>query len=256
MAEAALRLDGLAVGRDGKAVVSGIDLALPRGGFLAIVGENGSGKSTLLLTLARLLPPVAGSVQMGGNDLATLDRRTLARTVALVPQTSAPVFGFTVREAVLAGRFAHSPGVVETAEDHEAAESAMRQTDCLHLADKRLDEVSGGEAQRVAIARALAQEPQVVLLDEPTTHLDWRHQRVVGRLAVEASRNGTTVVAAVHDVGWALDYAEEALVLHGGKVLAHGPAATALSAENLAQAYGVPVLTTDTPYGPRPVVEP
>ncbi|MBX3111892.1 MAG: ABC transporter ATP-binding protein [Fimbriimonadaceae bacterium] len=256
MPDYAVEVSGLAVGRNGRACVSGVSFALAKGRFLAVVGENGSGKSTLLFTLARQLPPLAGTVVVDGRDIAAYDRRALARVVALVPQVSPPSFGFTVREAVLAGRFAHSPGVIETEQDHEVARRAMEQTDCLHLAEKRLDQVSGGEAQRVAVARALAQEPRVLLLDEPTTHLDWRHQRAVGRLARAAVSQGIAVVAAVHDVGWALDYADDALVLGQGAVLAYGPASTALAAPVLEQAYGVPVMTTDTPYGPRPVVAP
>lgn len=247
---------GLAVGRAGVAVVSGINLAVPAGEFLAVVGENGSGKSTLLATLARQLAPVAGQLLVGGRDVGGYDFRAYARVVALVPQVSAQALGFTVREAVLAGRFAHSSGIVETDADYEAATRVMKQTDCLHLADARLDQVSGGEAQRVALARALAQEPSVLLLDEPTTHLDWRHQREIGRLAKEACASGIAVVAAVHDVGWALDYASSALVLCQGQLLAQGPVAQSLNADTLSQAYGLDVQMIATPGGPRPFTQP
>lgn len=256
LAEAAVQAEGLSVGRQGRTVVTGIGFRLDPGAFLAVVGENGSGKSTLLLTLAGVIPSLEGTIRVAGRELADYSRRELARTVAYVPQTIAAAFGFTVREAVLAGRFAHSTGVVETDEDHAIAERAMRDTDCLHLADKQLDAVSGGEAQRVTLARALAQEPRVLLLDEPTTHLDWRHQREVGRLARQACGRGIAVLAAVHDVGWSLDYATEAIVLADGRVLAYGQIDKALSAENLGQAYGVPIQMVGTPYGSRPVTPP
>lgn len=236
---ASIQARGLACGYQDRTVLTDVSFEARSGEVVALLGPNGSGKSTLLKTLAKSLPPLAGEVSIEGQNLATIGYRELARRLAFVPQAEAHVFAFTVREVVLMGRLPHSDRLRETAEDQEAATDAMSAADCLHLADRPVTELSGGEGQRVLIARALAQQTRLLLLDEPTSHLDVAHQVTVGQLLRQLALTGYAVLVAVHDLNWASTFADRGVLLHDGTLVLDAPMEAILEDSALEKAYGV-----------------
>jgi iron complex transport system ATP-binding protein len=205
--------------------VRDVTLAVGRGEMLAIAGPNGSGKSTLLGLLSGVRRPHAGTVRLAGREVHAYGRRALARTVAVVPQETAVVFPYTVSEMVLMGRAPHLGGLgLESRHDLAVAERAMERTGVLELAARPLGELSGGERQRVIVARALAQEPALLLLDEPTTFLDLRHAIEILELIADLNRReGLTVVAVLHDLTVAAMYFERLAFLREGRLVIEGP---------------------------------
>ncbi|HWP67604.1 MAG TPA: ABC transporter ATP-binding protein [Candidatus Limnocylindria bacterium] len=239
-----------------RTVVADVDLALAPGELVAVLGPNGSGKSTLLRLLAGLAVPRAGAVRLDGRDLRTLDRRTVARRLALVPQDPRVDYPFTALEVTLMGRAPHQRGLgLPSPRDLAIAEQALRCVDAASLAARPLDRLSGGERQRVFLARALAQQPEVLLLDEPVTHLDVRHQLDVHALLCRLCRERQLAcVTVVHDLNLALSYCDRALVLSAGRVAAQGPPAVALDAACVAAVFGVQMLTVAHPQTGAPVL--
>lgn len=224
-------------------VIHGLDFALHPGEVVALLGPNGSGKSTLLRGLARLLRPSAGVVELDGRSLAAWPAARFARRVALLAQTHEAVEDLTVRELVAMGRHPHQGFLALTsAADRAAIEAALAQTDLTPLADRRVRELSGGEAQRAWFALALAQQPDFLLLDEPTAYLDLAHQLTVLELVrrLNAAR-GLTVAMALHDLGQAARYADRLVVLKDGRVLADGAPADVLTPDIIGSAFGVAV---------------
>ncbi|WP_052850127.1 ABC transporter ATP-binding protein [Streptomyces avicenniae] len=239
----------LDVGHAGRPVLGGVDLTLRAGAVSVLVGPNGCGKSTLLRTVAGLLPPIGGTVTVDGVAPGTLTRRVLSQRLAFLPQSSLTPAGVTVRELVRHGRYAHR-GVFgrHTAEDTEAVGWALDVTDAAPLADRRLDELSGGERQRAWLATVLAQRAGVLLLDEPTTFLDLRHQfevlDVVKRLATE---HGIACGVVLHDLTQAAAYADEVLVTAHGRVVATGAPEDVLTPEVIDAAFGIEVSVVRDP---------
>lgn len=229
----------LACGYDDRPVLTGVGLALHPGSSVALLGPNGAGKSTLLKTLVRLERPLGGDIRILGERVERMSFRDLARRVAYVPQEEHPAFDFSALQVVLLGRMPHSDGLFETLEDYDAARRAMQSADCDDLADRYLRELSGGERQRVLIARALAQEAPVLLLDEPTSHLDVAHQVQVAALLRRLASEGYAVLAAVHDLNWATAWATEAVLVHRGQADRQAPLAQVLASDDLEAAYGV-----------------
>ena len=227
----------------GPEVVRGVSLAVATGEMLAIAGPNGSGKSTLLALLSGVRAPTAGRVVLDGHDLRALDRRVLARTTAVVPQDATIAFPYTVAEIVLMGRAAHRrPLGIESAHDVAVAERAMARTGVLALAARPITALSGGERQRVVIARALAQEPSILLLDEPTTHLDLRHAVEILDLVAELNaRDGVAVVAVLHDLTSAALWFRRLVFLADGQIAADGPPATVVDPATIRAVYGAEV---------------
>ena len=227
------------------------------GELVALVGPNGAGKSTLLRLAAGLLVPSAGRVRVGGLDAPTAPRRALARVCALVPQEPRAPWPFTVREAVMMGRAPHQ-GLLAVAGpfDRGAVQGALEACDLVALADRRLDALSGGERRRVFFARALAQEPRVLLLDEPTAFLDLAHQVAAMEMARVAARGGLCVVAVLHDLNLAGESADRIVVLSRGRVVADGPPREVLSAERVSEVWGVPVWRGENGTTGAPVVLP
>jgi iron complex transport system ATP-binding protein len=205
-------------------VLRDVSLAVSRGAMLALAGPNGSGKSTLLALLAGTRRAGYGAVAVHGRAIADYQRRALARLVAVVPQDTTVTFPYTVTEMVLMGRAPHRPPLgLEGPRDVAIAEQAMHETGILHLAARRVNELSGGERQRVVVARALAQEPAILLLDEPTTHLDIRHAIEILDLVAAVNRSrGVTVVAVLHDLTSAALYFERIAFLRDGALVADG----------------------------------
>jgi iron complex transport system ATP-binding protein len=223
----ALQAESLALRLGGRRVVDGVSLALHPGQWAAIVGPNGAGKSTLLSLLAGLRAPEEGGVALEGRPLSGWSARERALRLAWMSQQGEADGEIAALDVVRLGRLPHHGlfGAV-TAQDEAAVDAAMRETECSAFADRRLNELSGGERQRVLLARALAVGARVLLLDEPTTHLDAPHQRALLRSLVARARAGAAVAAVLHDLTLALG-ADRLVVLAGGRIRADGPPADA-----------------------------
>ena len=232
-------------------VLNEVTLSIPRGTVTAVIGPNGSGKSTLLRTLARLLRPETGSVLLDGAAIARMSPGQVARQIATLPQSPGAVPGMTVQELVEQGRYPHTgPLRMLSDRDHAAVERALELTSSGRFRHRLLDSLSGGERQRVWIALALAQEPRILLLDEPTTFLDINHQIQVLNLIHALNREyGLTVVMALHDLNHASQYAERLVVLHGGRIVEEGPPTAVVREDVLASVFNVQAHISVSPIG-------
>ena len=230
---------GLEAGYGARRVLRGVDLVLGAGGLIALVGPNGAGKSTLLRALAGLIRPTAGRVTLDGVEVHAISRAALASRVAVVPQAFDTLFPFTVREIVALGRSARLGLFARpTRMDEEAVERAIADQDLSRLSGRRIDSLSGGERPRVVLAMALAQETGVLLLDEPTAHLDPSHQReVLLRVGELARTRGVVGLAVLHDLNLAA-LADRVIVLDDGSVAADGPPEVALAADVINGVFG------------------
>jgi len=225
------------------------------GEILGVIGPNASGKTTLVRLASGLLAPAAGRIALEGTPLAALGRAAVATRVAVVPQDVPRGFPYTVEELVLMGRFPHAPGrFFETHEDRRVAEEAMAMTGVEGLKAEPLERLSGGERQRVLLARALAQRPRLLVLDEPTAHLDLRHQVECVRLLRRLNRDGLTAVLVTHDLGLAGEVCDRILLLEAGRAVGLGPPEAVLDAALLESVYGCPVEVTKHPGSGRPAV--
>jgi iron complex transport system ATP-binding protein len=252
----AIKVAELSVDLDRVPVLHAVSCAVASGGWLALIGPNGAGKTTLLRAVAGLLPH-RGAILLDGSDIGALRGRRRARLIAYVPQAPVLPPDMTVREYVLLGRTPHlgylgSP----SRHDRETATAAAERLDVARFADRRLGSLSGGERQRAVLARALAQEPGVLLLDEPTSDLDIGHQQQVLELVDDLRRSrGVTVLSTLHDLTQAGQYAGELVLLHAGRIEASGAAAAVLTEDVIARVYAARV-TVGTDPGGRPVVTP
>ena len=224
-------------------VLNEVSFTAAAGDVVCILGPNGSGKTTLLRCLLGRLHPQSGKIFLDGKDLRRYSARGLARLMAYVPQVASSAFEFTVRELVLMGRFAHTgPMGLASQQDMAVADQAMKMTDTEHFGDRMLSELSGGEAQRVMIARALAQQPQLCLLDEPTSHLDIRNQLTIYRMMSRLAHDWRMAVVCVsHDVNLAGRFADKLVMMRAGKVVAAGRPQEVISREVLSEVYGVDI---------------
>jgi len=247
----ALDLRGVAVALAGQPVLSGLDLGVATGEVLVLAGRNGAGKTTLLRIATRLLTPDAGAVQLLGDPLPALSRREMARRVALVPQDTQVPFPFRVSELVLMGRTPHL-GLLgfERRHDLEIAEAALARLGIAELAQRSILELSGGERQLVAVARALAQETPLLLLDEPTAHLDLARRLELLQLVRGLADEGRAVLLVSHDLGTAPRIADRVALLAEGSLLAEGAPVDVLRPELLRQAFDVEAQVLTTPSGP------
>ncbi|MFM1988102.1 MAG: hypothetical protein RJA99_1059 [Pseudomonadota bacterium] len=255
---APIAAESLVVALGGRVVVDHVSLRLDAGRWTAIVGPNGAGKSTLLAALAGLRAPRAGRVLLEGRPIGDWPARERARRVAWLGQHAEAEGELAARDVVALGRLPAlgllgTPGPADAA----AIDAAMHETDCAALAARRLSALSGGERQRVLIARALAVGAPVLLLDEPTAHLDAPHQRALLRGLRERAARGVAVAAVLHDIGLALA-ADRLLVLAGGRLEADGAPSDPAVRAALERAFGgaIHVLEVDGPDGPRPVALP
>ncbi len=247
-------------GGDGAAreVFSGVSLSLSAGELVALVGPNGAGKTTLLKTLSGVLAPGSGAVELEGRPIAEFSAREVARRLAFVGQELAADFSFTVEEVVLLGRAPHLGRLgSETERDYEVARAAMRSTGVEKLADRAIDGISGGERQRAFLAMALAQEPKVLLLDEPASHLDLAHEiAFFDLIASLVAEKGLAVLMAGHDLSVAAEYASRLAVLAGGRIVADDRPENVLTAELLAEHWGASAMVVPSPATGRPHVVP
>jgi iron complex transport system ATP-binding protein len=253
---AGLEAEALSFRYHAEPVLTGLSLRLAPGERAALLGRNGSGKSTLLNLAAGVLRPQGGCLRLNGTDLAAIPPRERARQVAMVAQTLSVPPAFTVRELVSLGRTPYLSALRgERAEDSAAVARAMEQAQVAELAGRFISEVSGGERQRAALAMALAQDPALLLLDEPTSHLDIHHQMALLNLVRSLNqREGTTVLAAMHDFNLAALWFDRLLLLDEGRIVADGPPAAVLEAERIERVFGTPVQVVPHPAEGVPLV--
>lgn len=254
----ALSTQCLRLGYAGRTVVDEVSTELPAGRITAIIGPNGCGKSTLLRGLARLLDPLGGVVHVDGQDLSTFSGRRLASRIGLLPQQPLAPDGITVADLIGRGRHPHQRWFRQWSDaDEEAVAHAMRATELTDLADSPVDELSGGQRQRVWIALSLAQDPDVLLLDEPTTYLDLAHQLdVLGLLATVNRERRRTIVLVLHDLNMAARYAHHLVAMRDGRVLAQGSPDRIVTANMVRDVFGVQATVITDPVTGTPLVLP
>ena len=236
-----IRAEGLTVAYRGRPALRDIDLRVAEGERVALVGPNGAGKSTLLRAIAGLVEPAAGGVELGGTPIAHLDRLAIARRLAVVPQLPQLPFATTVEQVVALGRLPHEHPIrgLRPA-DRAAIAAAIDRVGVGHLLGRDARELSLGERQLVLLALAVAQAAPVLALDEPTVHLDLRHQVEVMELLVDLNeRDGTTIVAVLHDISLAAHFFGRVVVLDRGRLVADGRPAEALSPDRIREVFGV-----------------
>ncbi|MCX7618942.1 ABC transporter ATP-binding protein [Tepidiforma sp.] len=243
-----LAVERLTLAHGRRDVVRDVSFDIVAGEMVAILGPNGSGKSTLLRGMARLHPPRSGRVLLDGRDIRAMNSRHVARVLAILPQAPSSGLDLTVRELAFRGRYPHQ-GFLQrvTRHDIEAVEWALEATDALALADRPLAALSGGERQRAWIAMALAQEPRILLLDEPTTFLDVAHQVEVMHLLRRLNARGITIVAVLHDLALAGRFTSRIIAIRDGQVAFDGPPSAVLDPEALERVFGVPMLVLPDP---------
>ena len=246
----------LTVGYDGEPVLRDVNLTAARGQFIALVGPNGSGKSTLVRALSRVLRPISGRAMLDAVDIYEMSAKELARRLAVVAQDYTVAFDFAVRDIVLMGRAPHlSRFGVERPQDYKIAEEAMGLTHTLVFADRPITSLSGGERQRCMIARALAQQPSVLLLDEPIAHLDINHQIEILDLARRlTTERGLATIVVLHDLNLASQYCDQLVLVSQGKVVAEGKPQDVVTEARIRVAYGTDVHVRQHPTTGRPYV--
>jgi iron complex transport system ATP-binding protein len=253
-----LRVRDLHASYGSRPVLDGINVTVAPGELVALLGPNGCGKTTLLRAITRALTPTSGSVEIGGESALRMNPRQLARRIATVAQGATLPPRFTAFECVLMGRTPYlSLFQSESAHDADVVRAAMERADCWRFRSRFVEELSGGERQRVVIARALAQEPDLLLLDEPTSHLDLQHQVETFRLVVELCREqDLAALAVVHDVTLAATYADRIALMFEGRIIASGKPSQVLREDLLERVYGVPVRILTHPVTGRPIAVP
>ncbi len=253
-----LAVRDLHAGYNDRIFLHAVDLDVERGEMLAVIGPNGCGKTTLLRVVTGVLTPERGSVAFDGVDIRDMNATAMARSVAVVAQGASLPERFSAFEVVLMGRSPHLRLLQsEGARDIEIVRAAMERTDSWRLRTRLVEELSGGERQRVIIARALAQEPDLLLLDEPTSHLDLAHQLDAFRLVLDLCREQRlAVVAVVHDLTLAAMFADRIAIMAGGRIVADGTPAAVIDASTIERVYGCPVRIIPHPTTARPIVVP
>jgi len=224
-----------------KPVLENVDLTVNKGEILGILGPNGCGKTTLLKLLNRNLHPQSGKITMDDTDLEDVSKKFIARHIAVVPQSNEIRFAFTVRDIVTMGRMPFLDSFKgESSDDMRIVEEAMEKTGITEFADRLINNMSGGERQRVIIARAIAQEPSILLLDEPTLHLDINHQFEILDLVKRLSnQEGLTVVIVSHDLPMVTKYCDRMVLIHDHRIFAEGHPAEVLTRENMRTAFNI-----------------
>ena len=232
--------EGLHYEVDAQTLLDGVDLNAEQRQLVGLIGPNGAGKTTLLRAIAGILSYSEGVVLLEGADLKNATPRDIARALALVPQIAPYTQGFTALELVLMGRYPHMGRLqIEGKQDNIVARKAMRLTETERFSDRTLDTLSGGERQRIFVSRALAQQPRILLLDEPTSNLDILHQLKVISLVRRLVDGGLTAIAAIHDLQMAARYCDRLVLMKDGRVLAQGAPETVLTPDTIASSFGV-----------------
>lgn len=254
--DSAVTVEHLSCGYDDRLVLKDISFQVATGEMLGVIGPNGSGKSTLIRALTRILPLQNGRIDYYGKDIGSYSLKQLAQTVAVIPQQASIPFAFSAFELTLMGRMPHLTRFQrERPEDIEIALDAMRRTDCLQFRDRPIHELSGGERQRVIIARALAQQPGVLLLDEPTSYLDLNHQiEIFDLLHYLCNRDRMAMLCVSHDLNLAAEYCTRLMMVDQGSVVASGSPDEILTGPNIKQVFGADVSVYKSPNSGAPQI--
>ncbi|AGB01973.1 ABC transporter ATP-binding protein [Methanoregula formicica] len=248
--------ENLAAGYNGKEIVSSVTCSFAKGTFIGIIGPNGSGKTTLLRAISRVIPS-SGILELDGRPVSGYTPAELGVALGFVPQDEDRPFAYTVMQVVLMSRYARVSRFASLSpNDYARCYRALDRTGITHLKDRSIRALSGGEWQRVLIARALAQDTPVILLDEPTSHLDLAHQVGILTLVRDLARSGRTVVGVFHDLNLALQYCDRLLMIQGGHIVADGAPGDVLTPENVREVYGAEVVTTSHPATGRTILVP
>jgi len=251
-----LSVHGITITYVAHPVLRDVSFEVNRGDLVVVLGPNGAGKTTLLRAIAKIVSPKTGVVLLDGRDITKMPVRQLMKTLSVVPQSEGSVFSFTVQDIVAMGRTPHlSPLTPLSQRDWQIVQEAMEATDIWDLRERLFTELSGGEQQRVLIAKALAQEPQLLLLDEPTANLDLHYQLEVVELLQRLNRErDITVLAVLHDLNLAAMLGRRFILMHQGRIYAVGSAEEVLTPQNIQQVYGVPVVVTRHPLNGKPII--
>lgn len=251
-----IRVENVSYSYETEPVVRDLSLRLKPGYFYGVVGPNGAGKSTLLKLIDGYLKPQQGEIYLNGHNLNSYELRELAKEIALIPQTSY-YFPFTAEEVVLLGRTPFYTRLgTPSQNDLQVARDNMKITGVDHLAQRLVSDLSGGERQRVTLARAFAQQTEVLLLDEPTTHLDLEHQINTARLLKEKSGEGVTVLAVLHDLNLVASFCDYVLVLNQGRLVKEGIPGEVFTPELIKNVFNVAVPSLTHPQTGRPIIVP
>ncbi len=253
---AIVEVDNLSFAYNADAILDSLSFDVAAGEFLAIAGPNGVGKTTLLNLLCGVLKPTAGQVKIDSSGIDSYSTRELARKVAVVRQEFVPAFDFTVTEVVSMARTPYLGALgFESTTDKDIVTEALEITDTTHLADRPLGKLSGGERQRVFIARALAQNTPIIILDEPTSFLDIKHQVAIYDLLKQSQlEKGKTIIAVTHDINMAMQYCDRTLLLYPGETYYVGKTAEVLSQQCIEDAFGVKTFSAH--FGTRNIIMP
>ncbi len=253
-----LSVRGVTAGYASSPVLHGVDFDADRGELVAIIGPNGCGKTTLLRAIGGVLPTQSGSIEIDGSKIRAMDASALARRVAVVAQSAVLPERFSSFEVALMGRTPHLGFLQsESRHDLDIVHAAMERANCWHLRSRLVEELSGGERQRVVIARALVQEPDLLLLDEPTSHLDIQHQIATFELMLDlCRRERLAVVAVVHDLTLAAMFADRVALMCSGRIIASGTPSEVIEPALIERAYRVRVAVIAHPASGRPIVVP
>lgn len=250
-----LSLQKVSLGYNRHPVLQDISFEAKQGEILGVIGPNGSGKSTLIRGISRTIQMISGKIFLNGKDISGFHRLDLARMVAVVPQSPSLPEMFTAREIVMMGRTPHLGFLrYEGERDLGIVRKAMADTHTLELADRRVSDLSGGERQRLLIARALTQEPKVLLLDEPTAHLDINHQiEILSLIRKLCYSQPLLTVMAIHDLNIAAQYCSRLIMLNKGRVFCEGTPQEVIKTENIREVYGAEVCVYPHPLNDLPV---
>ena len=236
-----IRAENLGVCYGDRVVWKGINISIDQPGLVSILGPNGVGKSTFMYTINRILAPTEGAVYLDGEDVQKMDYKKIAKKIAYVPQSSNETFSMTVMDTVLMGRYPHS-GFGTASKDLEIAADCLEMLDITDLAMNNFDELSAGQHQKVMIARGLAQEPDILMLDEPTSNLDIYHQIYVMKMLRDIAKNkDITILVICHDLNIASRFSDRIILFSKGMVVSDGPSEDVITEETINEVYGVKV---------------
>jgi iron complex transport system ATP-binding protein len=246
----AVDIQGLYFGYNEDLILKNINLSIDKGDFISIIGPNGSGKSTLLRNISSVLKPTKGIIKIDGKELKNYNTKELARKLAFVPQDTSIVYDFSVFDIVLMGRSPYLGRFErEKKKDFEITKEALIMTDTFQFQDRSITEISGGERQRVIVARALAQEPEILLLDEPTSHLDINHQIEILHLLKRLNKEkGMTIIVVIHDINLASRFSNKVILMKSGQILSKGTPEQVITKENIKEAYGINIMISKCHY--------
>jgi iron complex transport system ATP-binding protein len=250
-------IKNLHLGYDEVKVLNGINLSVKKGNFIAIIGPNGAGKSTMLKAMAGLIKPISGEILFKNCRMGRYSRRDLAMNFSVVHQFHENILPFTVCDFIRLGRFPHQKlWQIETAEDRAIIDSAIEMTGISHLLNRQITELSGGEQQLVFITQALAQNSDIIILDEPVSHLDIHHTTLIMDILHRLNHKGTTVITVLHDMNIASDYCSRICALKKGEIFFNGTPEEVLKYNLIEKLFETPCVVLDNPISHKPFVYP